>query len=355
MKNSMRNVVEEGLKGSASGRGKTVMAVGAALAAMAVFVQYRTRKAERENPPVGRFIEVDGVRLHYTERGQGQPLVLIHGNGTLMQDFDISGLVDMAAANYRVIVFDRPGYGYSERPRSHIWTPKAQADILFKALQRLNVQKPIVVGHSWGTLVAVELGLNNPDYLRSLILLSGYYYPSLRLDVPMAAQPAIPVIGDLMRYTISPLVGRMMWPLVLRKLFGPAEVPRRFERFPVWMSLRPSQLRASAGEAALMIPAAFKLRHRYQELTMPVTIMSGEDDRLINPEHNSVRLHEAVPHSELLLTPGAGHMLHHLVPHQVMAAIDAANRADELGADSTAVRHQRAVSRQWIAGARKGT
>ncbi|MBC7502196.1 MAG: alpha/beta hydrolase [Herminiimonas sp.] len=355
MNNSFRDRIKSATPRAVSGNGKTLLAVGATLALMAAFVQYRTRKAERDNPPVGRFIEVDGVRLHYTERGQGQPLVLVHGNGTMLQDFDISGVVDMASANYRVIVFDRPGFGYSERPRSHVWTPKAQAELLYKALQRLDIQNPIVVGHSWGTLVAIELGLYQPHYMRSLVLLSGYYYPSVRLDVALAAQPAIPLIGDLMRFTVSPLIGRMMWPLVLRKLFGPAEVPRRFARFPVWMSLRPSQLRASAAESALMIPAAFRLRHRYQELSMPVTIMCGENDRLISAEHNSVRLHEALPESDLRLAPGAGHMVHHLVPQQVMAAIDSANRAGDPDADTASARQQRAVSRHWIAGARKGS
>lgn len=329
MKVSPRNEIEISDKRAGSSRGNTLLAVSAALAAMALVVQYRTRQAERETPAVGRFIEVDDVRLHYTERGQGQPLVLLHGNGTMLQDFDISGLVDMASNRYRVIVFDRPGYGYSERPRSRIWTAAAQAELLYKALEKLGVEAPIVVGHSWGTLVAIELALAYPGYVRSLVLLSGYYYPSVRMDVPLTSPPAIPLIGDLMRYTISPLIGRLVWPAMMRRIFGPAEVPQRFERYPVWMSLRPSQLRASAAESALMIPEAFKLRHRYQELDMPVIIMSGEDDRHVNAQDNSVRLHQDISQSELRLTPGAGHMLHHLVPQQVMTAIDAAHKSIE--------------------------
>ncbi|HEY0571666.1 MAG TPA: alpha/beta hydrolase, partial [Enterovirga sp.] len=81
------------------------------MAVSAIVNRARAGKAERENPPIGAFIEVDGVRLHYVERGQGQPLVLLHGNGSMIQDFDSSGLIDMAAEKYRVIVFDRPGFG----------------------------------------------------------------------------------------------------------------------------------------------------------------------------------------------------------------------------------------------------
>src|SRR5215210_4561224 len=155
-------------------------------AAMFAYVLYRTRQAERDNPPLGKFIEVDGVRLHYLVRGQGQPLVLLHGNGTMIQDFDTSGLVDLASEHYRVIVFDRPGYGYSARPRGgKTWNPKAQANLLHQALQRLHVERPIVVGHSWGTLVAVAMAMDYPDYVQSLVLLSGYYFPTVRFDVPI--------------------------------------------------------------------------------------------------------------------------------------------------------------------------
>src|SRR5207253_259946 len=89
----------------------------AALGAAALYSAKLTRDAERQHPPIGRFLEVDGVRLHYLEQGTGEPLALIHGNGTLIQDFTVSGLVDRLSERYRVIVIERPGYGYSERPR----------------------------------------------------------------------------------------------------------------------------------------------------------------------------------------------------------------------------------------------
>lgn len=304
------------------------LAVGAvALAAAGMVVRKRTQEAELSNPPVGQFIEVDGVRLHYVERGEGQPLVLLHGNGTMLQDFDLSGIVDLAAENYRVIVFDRPGFGYSERPRTTLWTPMAQAKLLQKALVMLGVEKPLVVGHSWGTLVTVAMALEFPDFVRGAVLMSGYYYPTVRVDAPLLSPPAIPIIGDLMRYTISPLLGRAMWPALMRRMFGPAPVTEEFSRYPVWMSLRPSQIRASAAETAMMIPAAFTLRNRYRELAMPVTIMAGADDRHVNAHWHSERLHDAIPHSYLSMTQGAGHMLHHVAPHEVIAAIEAVDSA----------------------------
>ncbi|HJW57710.1 MAG TPA: alpha/beta hydrolase [Burkholderiaceae bacterium] len=306
-------------------RNMTWIAAGAALAAAALLVRQRTQRAEHEHPPAGHFMYVDGVRLHYVERGQGQPLVLLHGDGSMIQDFEISGLIDLAASKYRVIVFDRPGYGYSRRPRDRIWGPQAQAALLHHALQLLDVEQPIVLGHSWGTMVALSLALDYPNYVKSLVLLSGYYYPTVRIDAPLLSPPALPVIGDLMRYTVSPLIGRMIWPLLKWRIFTPAPVTERFSsEFPVWMALRPLHLRASAAEAAMMIPSAFMLSKRYHELSVPSVIVAGDGDTYVNTHVHSEHLHRDLPQSEYRTVPGAGHMVHHLAPQQVMAAIDRA-------------------------------
>ena len=59
---------------------------------MALVNRHLAKKAERDNPAAGRFLDVDGVRLHYVERGSGEPLVLLHGNGSMIEDFESSGL-----------------------------------------------------------------------------------------------------------------------------------------------------------------------------------------------------------------------------------------------------------------------
>ncbi|HVL76726.1 MAG TPA: alpha/beta hydrolase [Noviherbaspirillum sp.] len=339
-----RHVAEgAGAPGAGMRTQTALIAAGAALAATALVVQRRSQDVERTHPPIGKFIEVDGVRLHYTERGDGQPLVMLHGVGAMMQDLIISGIVDMAASKYRVILFDRPGYGYSERPRTTIWTPHAQARLLHKALQQMGIAQPIVFAHSWAGMVATAMALDFPDDVKSLVLLSGYYYPTARLDIPYMAAPSIPLVGDLMRYTISPLLGRAIWPAMKRKLFAPAPVPRRFEQeFPTWMTLRPSQLRASAAEYALLIPAAYAMQARYHELLLPVVIMAGDGDRHVDTRLHSERLHHELPHSSFLVAHGAGHMVHHCAQDQVMAAIDEA--ATAVGA--VPVEHQRAQAGQ---------
>jgi pimeloyl-ACP methyl ester carboxylesterase len=327
---TLRRTVTEGLSAGAArlrGGGVTgwqagLLAAGIGLAASYFFVRAKTKRAEAENPPVGRFVMVDGVRLHYVEHGSGPTLVLIHGNGVLGSDYQHSGVLDKAAAHYRVIVFDRPGFGYSERPRSRLWTPQAQARLLHRALQDIGVDSALVVGHSYGTLVALAMALDAPDFVRGLVLLSGYYYPSLRPDVPLLSTPAVPLVGDVMRYTVSPLMTRMLWRPLTKAMFAPLPVDRRFRDMPVWMLLRPGQLRAAAADTALMAPAAAALARRYSKLQVPSVIIAGTKDKVVDFGHNSERLSERLPGSELRLEPGVGHMTHYAHPDEVLAAID---------------------------------
>ena len=292
-----------------------------ALAALALVNRNLAKKAEQANPPAGRFLDVNGVRLHYVERGSGEPLVLLHGNGSMIQDFESSGLIDLAAKDYRVIIFDRPGFGHSDRPRNVVWTPDAQAELIKQALGRLDARNAIVLGHSWGASVAVTLALKYPDLVRGLVLASGYYYPTARPDVVAMGAPALPLVGDILSHTLSPLVSRAIWPLMMAKIFGPQSVPEKFEAFPKEMALRPSQIRASAAEAALMIPDAYKLRGQYADLKMPVVIVAGEQDRLIDIDTQSARLHSDITQSKFHRLPGNGHMIQQTATDQVMSAI----------------------------------
>ena len=293
-----------------------------ALAATAGWVAHKARRAEEDQPPQGAFLNVDGVRVHFLDRGRGIPIVLLHGNAVRLQDFVASGLVDRLAERYRVVAFDRPGFGYSERPRDRLWTPAAQAALLHKALSQLGLEQPIVIGHSWGTLVALELALRENAAVRRLILVSGYYFPTARLDVALAAPPAIPVLGDLMRYTVSAVFARLLLGRTVKAMFAPQPVPPDFLPILVReMLVRPAQIRANAEDAAFMIPAAAGLRKRYRELTVPVTIFAGEADKIVEPDTHARRLHAELSNSELHVLPGLGHMLHYAVPEQLVAAV----------------------------------
>ena len=304
--------------------GAGAAAAGAVLGGTALLNRSRAKQAERDNPPIGRFIEVDGVRLHYLERGEGRPLVLLHGNGTMIEDWIVSGLFDELAKSYRVIAFDRPGFGHSERPRTRVWTPTAQAALLTQAFKELALERPLVVGHSFGALVTAALAINHPGTLSGIVLLGGYYYPTLRADVPFIAPAATPVVGDVMRHTVSPLLGAALMPRINAKIFEPAPIPERWlQEFPIAMTLRPSQIQAEAAEAGLMVPAAAAIAGRFGEIHMPVTIVAGEGDAIVDTSSQARPLHKAIPQSRLTVVEGAGHMVHHTAPDEVIAAVRA--------------------------------
>jgi pimeloyl-ACP methyl ester carboxylesterase len=247
---------------------------------------------------------------------------LLHGNQSLVVDFEISGLFDLLARNNRVIAFDRPGFGHSDRPRGKVWTASAQAALIRKALSQLGIEKPvIIVGHSWGTLVALAHAVDHRAHTGALLLLSGYYFPTTRLDAVIASLPAVPVIGDLLRYTISPLLGWLTGPFILKMVFQPSRVTERVKReFPFSMVLRPSQIRATAGDAAQMAPAASALARHYRQLTMPVAIMAGRGDKIVAISPHPRRLHATIPVSTLQLMD-TGHMIHHAFPEEVAARV----------------------------------
>ena len=295
--------------------------LGAALTA--TWVERRSRRAERLQPPAGQLLEVDGVHLHVVERGEGPPVVLVHGNMVSQRDFEASGLMERLARNHRVIAFDRPGFGHSSRPRDRLWTPTAQAELLHAALAQLGIEQAVVVGHSMGAMVALALALDHPEDVRRLVLLGGYYYPTARVDALLTAPVALPLLGDVMRYTVTAVSARLLLKGLVRAMFAPRDVPSDFmATLSREMMVRPIQLRANAEDAAFMIPQAKASAARHQELRMPVAILAGAQDKVIDVEANAERLHREIGGSTLVIVAGAGHMVHHAAPDEVVAAID---------------------------------
>jgi pimeloyl-ACP methyl ester carboxylesterase len=298
-----------------------VAAVGILLAAIVLFLTWR---AEARHPPIGDFLDCDGVRLHYLMRGpaDGPVVALLHGNGTLIQDFIISGLFDLLAARYRVICFDRPGFGYSKRPRRRLWTPEAQADLFTAALKQLGVESALVVGHSWGTLVSLAMAIRAPALVRGVVLVSGYYFPTGRKDVWVLSGPAFPVLGDIFRYTLTPFIARAtIWTLI-KLIFAPRDIPKAFEtQFPLELVLRPLTLRAAAEESAFMVPAAARMQREYPKLQCPAAVLFGDGDKVV--EHDQAeRLQKSIPRAVLYRAAGTGHMLHYAEPERVVDALD---------------------------------
>jgi pimeloyl-ACP methyl ester carboxylesterase len=169
----------------------------------------------------------------------------------------------------------------------------------------------------------MKWALDHPADVRRLVLLGGYYYPSARIDALLTAPVALPVLGDVMRHTVTALTARLVLDRLVEAMFAPREVPGHFvPMLSREMMVRPVQLRANAEDAGFMIGQAKASRARHHELRMPVAILAGADDKVIDVAAHSARLHDEILGSTLTLVPGAGHMVHHAAPEAIAAAID---------------------------------
>lgn len=301
------------------------LALGTAATAtgLAFWARNASRDAERINPPMGNLIEVSGVNLHTVTRGTGRPVVFIHGLGGMVQDWHLS-VLDDAADSFRCIVFDRPGYGWSTRPGWSRWAPEKQAELLRRAAKRMGAERPVLVGHDFGALVALAWALDYPEDVAGLVLISGYYYPTRRLEAPLLFAPRIAGLGALARNTLTPLLGRAAIPKLHERIFAPNPVPDAMQLYPIDMMLRPVQTRAQHEDLAHLRESARRLSPRYGEIRAPAILVTGDEDRVVDPITQSIRLSRDISHSALRVVTETGHMVHHIHPDEVVDAIEMA-------------------------------
>lgn len=294
--------------------------------ASALWIEHASRQAERRHHAPHHLMYLGGTRLHYQLTGpeDAPPVLLVHGNTVDSADFTASGLLQRLARDHRVLVIDRPGFGHSDRPRGNDWTPAQQGRLLLRVAEALGLHRPVVVGHSLGAQVALTMALAHPQDVAGLVLVSGYYFPSLRPDRWMAMPAALPLIGDVLRYTTAAWTARATLGGMVRAMFGPQPVPDRFwELMPREMLLRPLQQRAMAEDGWNMVPQARALARRYDQLRLPVTLVAGTADKVVSPEQ-AQRLHALLPQARLHLVEGVGHMAHYVAQGQIVAGVEAA-------------------------------
>lgn len=285
-----------------------------------LYSDYAIRQAEAAYPPLGDFVTVEGVPMHYLERGTGRPIVLIHGSDGTLHDFLLAGLLDRLSAEYRVIAFDRPGHGYSGRPAGEELTFALNARLIHGALQQLGVERPILAGHSFGGPVAMQFALDYPADVAGLLLLApGAYSQSAELGL-LYSLPEIPMLGPLVMETLLVPVGRALVPAMNRDAFYPVETPKAYLELMANLGARPEQFTAYTDEWQVHHDGLVALAPRYGELRLPVTIIAGELDRLTRVEVHARPLAEAIPGVRLILLPGTGHEVHYQHPEIVHEA-----------------------------------
>ncbi|MFN3689260.1 alpha/beta fold hydrolase [Salinarimonas sp.] len=304
--------------------GTALIAAGAALGLGAAVWDTRRRiaRVERRYSVEGRFVEARGVRLHVVSRGSGRPVVLVHGALTMLQDFAASPVPDMLARDARVILVDRPGYGFSSRPR-RMGTPDEQARVLREALHRMGVERPVLVGHSFGATVVLAYASLFPDEIAGIVFASGVAFPVPRADLAPMMLPALPGIGPALYEAMLQPLYRLLVPAMVALCFAPQRVPDAFRRaVPTEMMLRRDHMAATAEDLMALVPAVAAMSPRYPRIDVPVAVIAGERDQIAYPRFHGVPLAETLPDATLRIAPGVGHMVQHARPDLIVEAIE---------------------------------
>jgi pimeloyl-ACP methyl ester carboxylesterase len=273
---------------------------------------------------LGEFVSVAGLNLHYVSAGSGRPVVLIHGNPGSHHDFKIA-LLDKLSESFHVFAFDRPGHGRSERHESEETTVETQAALIRDALLKLSIQKPILVGHSWVGSLALAAAVAYADDLSGIVLLAPAAYPSVSVEW-WSLLAHVPVLGKFVVHTLTPLIGRAIVKLSLKEAYHPQDVQQDYARQSAEMWTRPEQVRACAYDERTLRASLKVLSPRYSDIRLPVVIVTGSADLLLEPHKHAYELHKTIKGSELVVLPQTGHQLPQTRPDSVIDAIEKAWR-----------------------------
>ena len=307
-----------------------------AVSGAVLWVYAGRRAAQREvriealHPALGQIVKIAGRDVHVVVRGTGPDLVLIHGAGGSNRDMSLA-LGERLAADYRVLAFDRPGFGWSERMSDDLdgpfttasESPIEQARHLAEAARLLGAEAPIVVGHSYGASVAMGWALE--EDVSAVVVISGATMPwPGEVDWTYRVLGSRPG-GALLPALVSAFVSETYVQAALDSVFAPDLVPGGYlSQTGVMMSTRVETLRANARQVNTLRPHVVAMSARYGEVSLPVEILHGTADRTVFAEVHARPLAALLPDANLTILEGVGHMPHHSAPD---AVVDAINRA----------------------------
>jgi pimeloyl-ACP methyl ester carboxylesterase len=305
-----------------------VLALGLGFLAAATWVGVVDLK--HAHPPTGQFVEVPGGRLHVAVLGLAEDapgadpaVVLIHGASGNLEDMRLA-LGEGLASSHRVILIDRPGHGWSSRPKGDDYaSPACQAELVACALEKLGVRHAIMIGHSWGGACATAYALAFPDRTFGLVLLSAPSHPWPGDPGWHNKLASLPYVGPVFLHTFVYPLGLLLADSALRNVFEPQPVPPDYiRRAAIRLVLRPKSFYSNARDLALLENFVAAQVPRYVDLQMPTVIITGDRDTMVSPQTNAFVLAATLKRAKLVLLKDVGHMPHHAAPHVVADAVD---------------------------------
>ena len=288
---------------------KAIAAVGGAVAAVAALRWLRRRKEDidwRSARPPGAIVDVDGVPIHYIERGSGPAAaVLIHG--FLGHTYSFRYLIPELAKDRRVVAVDLKGSGYSGRPQKGDYSLTEQARLVIRLMDKLGIDRASFVGHSLGGEVAMRLAANWPERVEKLVLaasVSGDRIPSL---------PVTPLIKPILW-----LIGRLFGRRIFRRQFYD---PRKATKEVLEAYRRPLRIKGT-GHAVYQTLRDMRREKAVESsrITAPVLILWASSERIL-PRWVLSRLRKRFPQAKVVAIERAGHLLLEEQPEQANRAV----------------------------------
>lgn len=285
-----------------------IAVIGLLLAFWSLWV---TRRIEAALPAEGDWVEVAGGRIHYVTMGPadaaGPVLVMIHGIMAQYRHFAYS-FAERMAKDHRVVMIDRPNWGHStlSGPRATI---ARQADMIAEALARLGIEKPVLVGHSMGGAVSLAIAVRHPEVPRALALIAPLTQPVEKVADTFRALLVPARIAPLIAWTLSVPIGVRTGAAKAAQAFSPDPVPADFAlKGGGLLGLRPAAFQSGVFEIATAVADVAAQAARYGAITIPVAILYGRGDYLLDPALHGEKTAAAIPGAKLTLIDG-GHML----------------------------------------------
>ena len=286
------------------------------------YTQLEVKKIENKYPPLGYFKNIEGYNIHYSDIGSGQPVVLLHSQPANERQFDV--LKNKLKESYRVISIDRPGMGYSEGPKVNSSERLfIQAQIISKLLQEITDEKPIIIGHSYGGALALSLALHEEKNLKKLILVNTVSHPwkgdGVWLPFKIITNP---LIGKIFSRTYAMIYGKSVIDSSADDNFPDNKpTPGFINRVGAELTLRPATLESYALDAINLKSALSKQFKKYENLSIPITIMAGIGDRVTPNKIHSFQLHKDIKHSKLIELNNVEHSIPELNPMKIIEQI----------------------------------
>jgi pimeloyl-ACP methyl ester carboxylesterase len=278
---------------------------------LAAFSGATARKIEKAVPRDGELIEVDGETIHYVDRGSGPPIVMIHGLAGQLRNFG-RPMVDDLARDYRVVLVDRPGSGYSPRRPGTSARLRVQAETIAELIRILKLDRPLVVGHSLGGALALSLALNHPDVVGGLALIAPLTQVQAIEEVPPVFKGLVirsPALRRAVSWTIATPMGMMKGRESLKEVFAPEPVPADFgTEGGGLLSMRPDNFYASSSDLVDLEGELEGMVERYPTLRLPVSLLFPPADNLLDARRHGERTASEIPGATIELVEG-GHML----------------------------------------------